>query len=59
VKCFAVTFIHQKVKETMKKKISPANHQANQQNANKGTNGVNRQYAQSQGNREKQLNPNQ
>ena len=41
------------------KPITPANNQANMQNANKGTAGVNRQYSQNQGNRGKQLNPNQ
>ena len=35
------------------------NNSANQQNANKGTSGTNRQYDQNQGNRGKQLNPNQ
>jgi hypothetical protein len=40
----------------MTKKISPANNQANQQNPNKGTDGVNQQYAQVHGNRGKQLN---
>lgn len=43
----------------MTKKISPANNQANMKNANKGTPGVNKQYAQVQGNRGKQMNPNQ
>jgi len=43
----------------MSKKITPANNAANTQNANRGTNGVNMQYAQSQGNRGKQINPNQ
>jgi len=33
------------------------NHQANIQNANKGTIGTNRTYDQNQGNRGKQLNP--
>jgi hypothetical protein len=32
---------------------------ANQKNANKGNPGTNRQYDQSQGNRGKQMNPNQ
>lgn len=43
----------------MKKKISPIDNQANEQNANKGTDGVNKQYAQVQGNKGKQKNPNQ
>jgi hypothetical protein len=43
----------------MSKKITPQINSSNIQNANKGTNGVNRQYAQNQGNRGKQLNPNQ
>tara|TARA_R110002012_G_scaffold115666_1_gene262648 strand:- start:655 stop:837 length:183 start_codon:yes stop_codon:yes gene_type:complete len=43
----------------MTKKISPANNQANQQNPNKGTDGVNQQYAKVQGNRGKQLNKNE
>ncbi|GAB0172199.1 hypothetical protein [Helicobacter trogontum] len=42
----------------MSGKITPQNNSANQQNANKGTSGVNRQYAQAQGNRGAQLNPN-
>ena len=37
------------------KKISPQDNSANQQNANKGTPGVNKQFAQAQG----QMNPNQ
>ena len=40
------------------KPIKPANNQANMQNANKGTPGVNKQYAQVHGNRGAQLNPN-
>jgi len=36
-----------------------SNHQSNIKNANKGTSGTNRTYAQNQGNRGKQLNPNQ
>lgn len=44
---------------TICKGINPKNNQANQQNANKGTIGTNRQYDQAQGNRGKQLNPNQ
>jgi hypothetical protein len=43
----------------MSKKITPKQNQANQQNANKGSNGINKQYSQVQGNRGKQLNPNQ
>ncbi len=43
----------------MKPKITPKNNSANEQNANKGTNGVNKQYSQVHGNRGKQLNPNQ
>lgn len=43
----------------MTKKIAPANNQANMKNANKGTSGVNKQYAQVHGNRGKQMNPNQ
>ena len=41
-----------------KQKIKPADNAANMHNANKGTNGVNRQYSQVHGNRGKQLNPN-
>lgn len=41
------------------KKITPQNNQSNMQNANKGTSGTNRQYDQNQGDRGKQLNPNQ
>ncbi len=43
----------------MSKSIKPSNNRANQQNANKGKLGTNRQHAQAQGNRGKQLNPNQ
>jgi hypothetical protein len=43
----------------MTKKITPSSNAANMQNANRGTNGINRQYAQNQGNRGAQLNPNQ
>ena len=43
----------------MTKKITPQQNQANMQNANKGTAGVNKQYAQNQGNSGKQNNPNQ
>ena len=41
----------------MTKKITPANNQANQQNANKGTSGNNKQNAQVNGNKGKQQNP--
>ena len=40
-------------------KIKPTNNHANQKNSNKGSSGTNRQYDQAQGNRGKQLNPNQ
>lgn len=43
----------------MSKKIKPADNQANQKNPNKGTPGVNTQYAKAQGNKGKQKNPNQ
>jgi hypothetical protein len=43
----------------MTKKISPKDNATNQKNANKGSNGTNRQYDQAQGNRGKQMNPNQ
>ncbi len=39
------------------KKTTPQNNSANQQNANKGTNGTNKAYDKAQGNRGKQLNP--
>lgn len=35
------------------------NHNADIQNANKGTSGTNRTYSQNQGNRGKQMNPSQ
>lgn len=38
---------------------NPKNNSANQQNANKGTKGTNVAYDKAQGNRGKQLNPNQ
>ena len=41
------------------KKISPKDNEANIPNPNKGTKGTNKQYSQNQGNRGKQLNPNQ
>ena len=43
----------------MAKKITPQQNQANQSNPNKGTTGVNKQFAQVQGNKGKQQNPNQ
>lgn len=43
----------------MSKKITPAQNAGNMQNVNKGTAGVNIQAAQNQGNRGKQMNPNQ
>ncbi|KPZ52575.1 MULTISPECIES: hypothetical protein [unclassified Pseudoalteromonas] len=42
----------------MTKKISPANNQANQGNANKSTDGVNKQYAKVHSNSGNQLNKN-
>jgi len=42
----------------MGKKIKPEDNRANQQNANKGTSGTNKQYDQAQGNKGKQLNTN-
>lgn len=39
-------------------KTSPKNNAANMQNPNKGIPGTNKQYDQNQGNRGKQLNPN-
>jgi hypothetical protein len=39
--------------------MKPADNAANIPNQNKGTSGTNRQYDQNQGNRGKQLNPNQ
>ncbi len=41
----------------MSKKIKPADNNSNQQNANRGTKGNNKQYSQNQGNRGQQLNP--
>jgi hypothetical protein len=43
----------------MSKKISPKDNQSNQQNPNKGNPGTNKQYSQNEGNRGKQMNPNQ
>ena len=43
----------------MSKKITPKQNQSNVQNPNKGTSGTNKQFSQNQGNRGKQLNPNQ
>jgi hypothetical protein len=39
-------------------KTTPQNNRSNQQNSNKGTAGTNRSYDQAQGNRGKQMNPN-
>lgn len=39
----------------MSKNIKPKDNAANQQNANKGSSGTNRQYDQVQGNRSKQV----
>lgn len=44
---------------TQKANITPKQNQSNMQNPNIGTPGVNKQNAQNQGNRGKQLNPNQ
>ena len=43
----------------MSNKITQQQNQSNMQNPNKGTSGTNKQYDQNQGNRGKQLNPNQ
>lgn len=43
----------------MKKKITLQENHSNQKNANKGSDGTNKQYSQAQGNKGKQLNPNQ
>ncbi|WP_204161786.1 hypothetical protein [Dokdonia sp. Dokd-P16] len=43
----------------MSKPITPKDNSANHNNANKGTNGQNKQHSQVHGNRGKQLNPNQ
>lgn len=40
------------------KPMSPSDNRSNQGNANKGSRGTNRQYDQAQGNRGKQMNPN-
>lgn len=42
----------------MSDKIKPEDNATNQQNANKGTIGTNKQYDQNKGNRGGQLNPN-
>jgi hypothetical protein len=39
--------------------MNPKNNNSNMSNANKGSSGTNKQYDQNQGNRGKQLNPNQ
>ena len=43
----------------MSKKLTPQDNHANQLNPNKGSDGVNQQYAKVQGNKGKQLNSNQ
>lgn len=47
------------MKEKTTKKILPKDNESNIPNPNKGTRGTNKQYSQNQGNRGKQLNPNQ
>ena len=42
-----------------KDKIKPKDNESNMQNPNKGTPGTNEQYDKAQGDRGKQLNPNQ
>ena len=42
-----------------KDKIKPKDNESNMQNPNKGTKGTNEQYDKAQGDRGKQLNPNQ
>ncbi len=42
-----------------KDKIKPKDNESNMQNPNKGTDGTNKQYDKAQGDRGKQLNPNQ
>lgn len=42
----------------MGKKINPKDNSSNQQNANKGTSGTNKQFDKAQGNRGKQLSSN-
>lgn len=42
----------------LEKRMKPSDNRTNMQNANKGTNGTNRQYDQVQGNRGQQMNPN-
>ena len=60
---FAQVFLHYgftlKQPHIMAKEIAPKDNSANQQNANKGSNGTNKQYDQAQGNRGKQQNPKQ
>lgn len=43
----------------MNKKIDQKDNESDMQNANKGTSGTNKRYDKAQGNRGKQLNPNQ
>ncbi len=43
----------------MSKKVTPEDNAANIQNPNKGNSGVNKQNAKNEGNRGKQMNPNQ
>jgi hypothetical protein len=56
---FTFALVIHLILKTMSKKIKPQDNSANQQNANKGTNGTNKQYDHNQGNRGKQLNSNQ
>lgn len=52
--------VNTKIKRNkMSKKVTPQQNQSNTQNPNKGIKGTNKQYDQNQGNRGKQLNPNQ
>lgn len=50
--------IYKEVPTVAEKHIKPADNQANQKNANKGTSGQNRQHSQVHGNRSKQLQEN-
>lgn len=43
----------------MTKKTTPQDNASNMKNSNKGSSGTNKQYDQAQGNRGKQMNPNQ
>jgi hypothetical protein len=58
-RAFLLTTKKEVFEMSAKSKKSPANNNADQKNANKGTSGQNEAWSKRNGNRGKQLNPNQ